>query len=59
MSDDLSGDMLAPSWPNLVMFVMEYSNLCVVNSLHNTNNEHYHSIGFLLIRDYVPQSAEF
>ena len=22
MSDDLSGDMLAPSWPNLVCFVI-------------------------------------
>ena len=22
MSDDLSGDMLAPSWPNLVLFLL-------------------------------------
>ena len=24
MSDDLSGDMLAPSWPNLVLILMSH-----------------------------------
>ena len=36
MSDDLSGDMLAPSWPNLVLTYFLHLNNYLVTLFHNT-----------------------
>ena len=40
MSDDLSGDMLAPSWPNLVLYMQFLSLRCYFLYLNITSISH-------------------
>ena len=49
MSDDLSGDMLAPSWPNLVVFWLVFT-LTVRDLGDNINNVFSDSILLFLLQ---------
>ena len=44
MSDDLSGDMLAPSWPNLVQFVDLHYAFIFMYTQKNMRSQN--SVGF-------------
>ena len=48
MSDDLSGDMLAPSWPNLVLYRFGLLNMCNDNTTLVYNLYFYEVIKILI-----------